>query len=132
MIGRVFIFSWKKVESLRRVHLFVTEVYQAPPFMRFFLEIILEWVAVSFPSIFPTQGWNPDLLHCRQTLYHLSHQGIPYFSLVKLKTWMPRKRHWKEIPYCRNNSWIGGQHGDQVSLFYSQFQLCIMCDYFDE
>ena len=26
-------------------------------------------------GIFPTQGLNPGLLHCRQTLYHLSHQG---------------------------------------------------------
>ena len=26
-------------------------------------------------GIFPTQGSNPGLLHCRQTLYHLSHQG---------------------------------------------------------
>ena len=25
--------------------------------------------------IFPTQGLNPGLLHCRQILYHLSHQG---------------------------------------------------------
>ena len=24
---------------------------------------------------FPTQGLNPDLLHCRQTLYHLSYEG---------------------------------------------------------
>ena len=24
---------------------------------------------------FPTQGSNPGLPHCRQTLYHLSHQG---------------------------------------------------------
>ena len=28
-------------------------------------------------EIFPTQGLNPALLHCRQTLYHLSHQGNP-------------------------------------------------------
>ena len=27
--------------------------------------------------IFPTQGLNPGLLHCRQVLYHLSHQGSP-------------------------------------------------------
>ena len=27
-------------------------------------------------GIFPTQGSNPDLLHCGETLYHLSHQGI--------------------------------------------------------
>ena len=26
-------------------------------------------------EIFPTQGLNPGLPHCRQTLYHLSHQG---------------------------------------------------------
>ena len=26
-------------------------------------------------GIFPTQGPNPGLSHCRQTLYHLSYQG---------------------------------------------------------
>ena len=26
-------------------------------------------------GIFPTQGWNTGPLHCRQILYHLSHQG---------------------------------------------------------
>ena len=29
-------------------------------------------------GIFPTQGLNPGLLHCRQILYHLSHQGSLY------------------------------------------------------
>ena len=39
---------------------------------------ILEWVAIPFfQGIFPTQGSNPGLLHCRQILYHLSHQGSP-------------------------------------------------------
>ena len=28
-------------------------------------------------GIFPTQGLNPDLLHCRWILYCLSHQGSP-------------------------------------------------------
>ena len=28
-------------------------------------------------GIFPTQGSNPGLLHCRQILYRLSHQGSP-------------------------------------------------------
>ena len=28
-------------------------------------------------EIFPTQGLKPGLLHCRQMLYHLSHQGSP-------------------------------------------------------
>ena len=35
---------------------------------------ILEWVAIS-QGIFLTQGSNKGLLHCRQILYHLSHQG---------------------------------------------------------
>ena len=29
-------------------------------------------------GIFPTQGSNPDLSHCRQILYQLSHQGNPW------------------------------------------------------
>ena len=28
-------------------------------------------------GIFPTQGSNPDLPHCRRILYQLSHQGSP-------------------------------------------------------
>ena len=28
-------------------------------------------------GIFPTQGWNPGLPHCRWILYQLSHQGNP-------------------------------------------------------
>ena len=37
-------------------------------------------------GIFPTQGWNPGLLHCRRTLYHLSHQGSPRTPEEGLKT----------------------------------------------
>ena len=37
---------------------------------------ILAWVSCSLlPGIFPIQESNPSLLHCRQILYHLSHQG---------------------------------------------------------
>ena len=39
---------------------------------------ILEWVAFPFSSRSPQpQGSNPGLLHCRQILYQLSHQGSP-------------------------------------------------------
>ena len=39
---------------------------------------ILEWGAIPFPrgSSQPRE-WNLNLLHCRQILYHLSHQGSP-------------------------------------------------------
>ena len=38
---------------------------------------ILEWVASRslLQGIFPIQGANPDLPHCRRILYQLSHQG---------------------------------------------------------
>ena len=35
---------------------------------------LLQW-------IFPNQRSNPGLLHCRQILYHLSHQGSPYIMV---------------------------------------------------
>ena len=39
---------------------------------------ILEWIAIPFSrGIFPTQGSNPGLTHCRQILYYLNHQGSP-------------------------------------------------------
>ena len=37
---------------------------------------MLEWIAIPFSrGFFPNQGSNPGLLHCRQILYQLSHQG---------------------------------------------------------
>ena len=36
-------------------------------------------------GIFPTQGSNPGLLHCRQTLYPLSHQGSPGINVTNIK-----------------------------------------------
>ena len=42
-------------------------------------------------AIFPTQGWNPGLLHCRQILYHLSHQGSP------------RVLEWVAYPFSRGS-----------------------------
>ena len=39
---------------------------------------ILEWVAFPFSrGTFLAQGTNLGLLHCRQILYHLSHQEKP-------------------------------------------------------
>ena len=33
-------------------------------------------------GIFLTQGLNPGLLHCRQFLFLLSHQGSPYITIA--------------------------------------------------
>ena len=46
---------------------------------------MLDWVAVPFSKgIFPTQGSSPGLLHCRQILYQISHQG----SLTSSDFWI--------------------------------------------
>ena len=42
--------------------------------------------------IFPTQGLNPGLLHCRQILYQLSHKGNP------------RILEWVAYPFSRGSS----------------------------
>ena len=69
-------------QSLSRVRLFLTPwtiAHQALLSMGILQARILEWVAMpSLQGIFPTQGSNPGLLHFRQILYHLSHQGSPW------------------------------------------------------
>ena len=44
-------------------------------------------------GIFPTQGSNSGFPHCRQILYHLSHQGSP------------RILEWVAYPFSRKSSW---------------------------
>ena len=49
-------------------------------------------------GIFPTLGSNPDLKHCRQILYRLSHQGSPSTlesqSNLYLSMWDPGISNW--------------------------------------
>ena len=46
---------------------------------------ILEWVAFPYPGDHPDPGIKPGLLHCRWTLYCLSHQGSP----TAVSLWTP-------------------------------------------
>ena len=42
-------------------------------------------------GIFPTQGCNPGLLHCRWILHHLSHQKSPDMTrMLNLTLWSPK------------------------------------------
>ena len=66
------------MKSLGRVRLFATPwavVHQAPLSMDFPGKNTGVGCHFRLQEIFPTQGLNPGLPHCRQTLYHLSHQG---------------------------------------------------------
>ena len=40
-------------------------------------------------EIFPTQGWNPGLSHCRQILYHLSHEEAQYWRIKPVSLRFP-------------------------------------------
>ena len=51
---------------------------QAPLSMEFSRQVDCHFL---LQGIFPAQGSNRGLLHCRQILYHLSHQGSPSGSL---------------------------------------------------
>ena len=67
-------------QSLSHSQLFATPwtvACQTPLSMGILQAGILECVAMSFSRGSPTQGLNPDLLHCRWSLYHLNHQGSP-------------------------------------------------------
>ena len=64
---------------------------------------ILEWMAISFSrgSSRP-RDLNPGLPHCRQTLYHLSHQGS--CGWVHIYTFGSRKLGISELdPACHNS-----------------------------
>ena len=50
-------------------------------------------------GIFPTQGWNPGLPHCRRLLYQLSHQGSP------------RILEWIAYPFSSGSSWPRNKMG---------------------
>ena len=49
--------------------------------------------------VFPTQGSNPGLLHCRRILYQLSHKGSP------------RILKWVAYPFSRGSAWPGIEPG---------------------
>ena len=46
-------------------------------------------------GIFLTQGSNPGFLHCRQILYHLSHQGSPYTATMEAHIGGPHPKSWR-------------------------------------
>ena len=45
-------------------------------------------------GIFPTQGSNPGLPHCRQILYQLSHKGFPRLEMKAKTPYLPEGRSW--------------------------------------
>ena len=74
--------------------------HQAPLSMRILHVRILEWIVMPSSRALscPTQGSNPGLLHCRQILYCLSHQGSP-------------RMEWVAYPFSRGSSQLRNRTG---------------------
>ena len=73
-----FKFIRKKVKLLSCVQLFATPwtvAYQAPPSMGFSRQEYRSGLPFPSPGDLPNQGLNLGLLHCRQMIYSLRHQG---------------------------------------------------------
>ena len=51
-------------------------------------------------GIFPTQGWNPRLLHCRQILYQLSHKESPLTIVTAIVPAWASPYSWRHVPGC--------------------------------
>ena len=73
---------------------------------------ILEWVAMpssrrslqSMDRLFSTQGLNPDLPHCRQIIYQLSHKGSP------------RILEWVAYPFSNRYFWPRNREQESSAL----------------
>ena len=89
------------VESLSRVRLFATPwtvAHQAPLSMGFSRQEY--WSGLPFPSPgdLPSPGIELRSPHCRQTLYHLSHQNIYIYKTESL-CYMPETNTTLKINY---------------------------------
>ena len=67
-------------------------------------------------GIFPTQGSNPSLPHCRQILYLLTHKGSPHPTEILTKMSTYRCSVW----HCFNNS-RGHRYGNDQMTKTSQY-----------
>ena len=71
------------------------------------------------PGIFLTQGSNPGLLHCRQTLSPLSHQGSP--ALVRRF-----RRDWRqEALSCQRWAVLRSSHTRPIATSSQHYCFCL-------
>ena len=76
--------------------------------------------------IFPTQGSNPGLPHCRWILYCLSHQGSPrilYGLSILLQEIVPTQESNRALLHCRRILYQLSHQGSSLYTLSSKF-LC--------
>jgi len=117
-----------KVKSLSRVWLFATPwtvAYQAPLSMGFSRQEY--WSGLPFPSPrdIPNPGIEPRdcLLHCRQTLYRLSHQGstlVTHKCLILQPHGLKPTRFLFPWGFSRQEDW----NGLLFPIYYILYAIC--------
>ena len=109
---------WGVLSHVGHVWLFVTPwtvARQAPLSLGFSRQEYWSGLPCPPPGILPTQGSNPDLWHCEEILYHLSHQMHPNLLYPNtLRDWCEANKHFsgavltlleKKLSFCSNLIW---------------------------
>ena len=76
-------------------------------------------------GIFPTQGLNPGLLHCRQILYQLSHEGsprIPEWVAFPFSRGSFQPRNWTRVSCIASGFFINWAIREAQSTFHSHLE----------
>ena len=79
-------------------------------------------------GILPTQGSNSGLLHCRQILYHWSHQinTINTINVYLIKmVGTPPVIQWLRIYLARQRTWVGSLIGELTSHMTQGNEACV-------
>ena len=82
-------------------------------------------------KIFPTQGLNLGLLHCKQILYHLSYRGVPIsiypslFSLCPIPRLQVVTEHRAKRPMSHSSSWLALCFARNSVSIYVSAPLCV-------
>ena len=72
-------------------------------------------------GIFLTQGSIPHLLHCRQILYHLSHNGSPLYPFREIHSFI----HLKHLStYCLPRTALGAENSQMTRILSSRGSKC--------
>ena len=76
------------------------------------------------PGIFPAQGLNLSLLHCRQILCHLSHRGCPMLHFVHRQYWRDAARARKHLTSISQLSFLFAEYrGQWIGVWMAQSHL---------
>ena len=130
-------FYISKVKSLSRARLWDpmdSSLHQAPRSMRFSRQEY--WSGLPFPSPgnLPNPGIKRGLLHCRQILYHLSHQGSPFegrivsiSGVIQCTRLICMRTKWVVCSALSTGMWLGSNFAVPGRVVGTPTWACSLC-----